>query len=295
MGRPMRRVREILKRVWHALFRDRPYAYLGRVLVTFLPMSYRDHVRREFFTAKGPSGILADIVRAEINRQHYAARDEWKLRRRSRELFWGAEPGKKWHELGRERYRNPDAYRKEFLEPRRPLVRQIAALLAADSGYRTICEIGTGNGLFADHLSKELSPACRIIGLDLNREQILENRQTYQGSTVEFMHGEVLEWVRQEGREGTIFVACETLEFFSQQELEEFFRSIRKSLGRVAVGIFALNQPGWALQTVSQPRGSTAYNHNFPYLLEQCRYRIVGQDVRRAGPYDRICLLAVAS
>ncbi|TAJ07303.1 MAG: class I SAM-dependent methyltransferase [Nitrospirae bacterium] len=291
---PMPRVREALKRAWYVLFRERPYAYLGQVLVMLLPASYLDRVRREFFTAKGPSGILADMVRAELNRQYYIARDAGEIRRQSRELFWASEPGRRWHELSRERYRDPILHSQWFLEPRLPLVQQIKAFLTEESGYHTICEVGTGNGLFLQHLTKEFPTINRFVGIDLNREQIVENQHTYADFSMEFVHGEVLEWVQQSGRSGTIFVASETFEFIRPQELTELFQCIRKQLGRVAIGIFAAVEPGWAEQTISRPRGSTAYSHNFPYLLEQCHYRIFRQDVRRAGPYDRIYLLAVA-
>ncbi len=287
-------IRRTLKKVWYALCGDRPYVYIGRFIVRILPQSFQARVRDEFFTARGPTGVFADIVRAEVNRQHYSADSEEEVRRHTRELFWGSTPGKRWHDLGKERFRDVDAYHTEFLGPRRPLIHHLSDLLATTEGYQTICEIGTGNGMFLHVLSEEFPSIRRFVGMDFNKEQILENQVAYEGSRLKFIQGEVVDWIQSGCVDGTIFVGCETFEFFTQKELEELFRLVRQAVELAAIAIFALNRTGFDGETVSQPRGSTAYSHNYDYLLKLHQYQIFRRHIERAGAYDRVCMLAVA-
>ncbi len=287
-------VRRTLKKAWYALCADRPYAYIGRLIVRILPQSFQVRVRDEFFTARGPTGMFADIVRAEVNRRHYSA-DTEEVRRHAREFFWGSTPGKRWHDLGKERFRDVDAYNREFLGPRRPLIRHLSDLLTTTEEYRTICEIGTGNGMFLCALSEEFPSIRRFIGMDFNKEQILENQVAYKNSCLEFLHGEVRDWIQSECVDGTIFVGCETFEFFTRKELEELFRLVRQTVKPAAIAIFALVESGSLGNGVSQPRGSLAFSHDYPYLLARCCYQIFGLKIQRGFPYDQVSVLAVAS
>ena len=288
-------IKQILKKTWHLMFSTRPHVYVGRCIVKIVPESYQSRVRDEFFTGEGPAGVIADIIRAELNRQYYSSNTEEEFRRRCREEFWGATPGKRWHEFTKERYDEQDAHNSEFLRPRRLLARQISDLLASSGQYRTICEIGTGNGMFLHDLSRQFPSVKRFVGVDLNKEQILEDQRTYKGTALEFVHGEITDWIQCRCDEGTIFVASETFEFFTQKELEELFRRIREKGSPAAIAIFALAESRVASEVVSRPRGSIAFNHNYPYLLKQCGYQVFRQEIQHGIPYDRICLLAIAS
>ena len=287
-------VRQLLKKTWHVIFSKRPHEYVGRLLVKIVPESYQSRVRNEFFTAGGPRGILADIVRAELNRQYYSSKTGEETRKRDREVFWGATPGKRWHEFAKARYDEQNLHHSEFLRPRRFLARQISDLLASSREYRTICEIGTGNGMFLHDLSKQSSSIKRFIGVDLNKEQILENRRTYAATGLEFVHGEITDWIQHQCDGGTIFVAIETFEFFTQKELEELFHHIRDKVCPAAIAILALAESTARSEVASRPRGSIAFNHNYLHLLEQRDYRVFRQDIQHHIPYDAICLLAIA-
>ena len=287
-------IRPSLKKTWHLIFSKRPHEYVGRFLVKLIPESYQSRVRNEFFTARGPRGILADIVRAELNRQYYSSKTDEETRNRDREMFWGATPGKRWHEFTKARYHEEDPHHSEFLQPRRLLKGQISDFLASSGEYGTICEIGTGNGMFLHDLSKQSPSIKRFVGVDLNKEQILENRRTYAGTGLEFVHGEITDWIRNECKVGTIFVAIETFEFFTQNELEQLFRLIREKVRPAAIAMFALAESRACSEVVSRPRASIAFNHNYVYLLKQYDYRVFRQEIQGGSPYDAICLLAIA-
>lgn len=148
--------------------------------------------------------------------------------------------------------------------------------------------------MFLHDLSKQCPSIKRFIGVDLNKEQILENRQTYRGTELEFVHGEITDWIQYQCDGGTIFVAIETFEFFTQKELEELFHHIREQVSAAAIAILALAESSAGSEVVSRPRGSIAFNHNYLYLLKQCDYQVFRQDIQHGIPYDMICLLAIA-
>ena len=277
------------------IFSKRPHEYVGRFLVKIIPESYQSRVRNEFFTAKGPTGILADIIRAELNRQYYASNCEEEIRRRCREEFWGGVPGKKWHGFAKDKFSEPGAYRQEFLGYRQPLVRYISELLASTDRFHTICEIGTGNGMFLLYLSERFPEIRRFVGVDLNRDQIRENQETYKGGKLEFDHAEIIEWIRKQRKDGTIFVGNETFEFFTPREFEELLQCIQDRIKPAAIAIFACVESGSLGNSVSKPLGTLKFSHDYPHLLTRCRYHIQGQEIRRGSPYDQVSVLAIPS
>ena len=277
------------------MFSRRPHEYVGRCIAQIVPGSYQSHVRDEFFTGKGPTGILADIIRAEVNRQYYASNCEEEIRKRSREEFWGGVPGKRWHEFTKDKFSEPEAYSNEFVGSRKLLGGLIAELLASTDQFRTICEMGTGNGMFLRYLSEQFPEIRRFIGVDLNRDQIRENTETYKGQKLEFEHGEITEWIQKHGEDGTIFVGNETFDFFTKREFEELLQCIRDRVKPAAIAIFALVESGTLGKGVSKPRGSLAFSHDYPHVLTRCRYQIVGQEIHSGLPYVQVSVLAVAS
>jgi len=277
------------------IFSKRPHEYVGPFLVKIIPESYQSRVRNEFFTARGPTGILADIVRAELNRQYYASGCEEDIKRRFREEFWGGVPGKKWHGFAKDKFSEPGAYSREFLGYRQPLVRLISTLLASTDQFHTICEIGTGNGIFLRYLSERFPKIRRFVGVDLNGDQIRENQETDKEQKLEFDHAEITEWIRKQPDDGTIFVGNETFEWFTPGEFEELLQCVRDKVKPAAIAIFECVDSGTLGKGVSRPRGTLAFSHDYPHMLTRSRYHIRGQGIRRGSPYDQVSALAIPS
>lgn len=81
-------VRQLLKKMWYSFFRDQPLTYAGRVLVHVVPADYIESCRENLISKHGPKGLLASIIKSEINRQYYALSDEEKMQW-NRERLWG--------------------------------------------------------------------------------------------------------------------------------------------------------------------------------------------------------------
>jgi len=264
----------LLKKTWYELFSDHPYTYLGRFLWAISSNSYKARFYDEFFVKKG---YLATFIQAELERQHYSKKED-EIRRFNREKFWGGKAGKKYHESKKEKYKSN---LQEFLKGRDPLVTEIGDLLSSYPRFHTICEIGTGNGVFLYCLSRRFAHSVRnFVGIDLNKEQIMENKEAFKEKRLEFIHGEIADWINTKCEEGTIFVSYGTFEYFTQKELEELFELIGKKMGVAAIAMcetvnFALNR-----EVVSKPRGGIAYSHSYPYLFRQCSYHIFREEER---------------
>jgi trans-aconitate methyltransferase len=150
-------------------------------------------------------------------------------------------------------------------------VAQLRALLARES-YATVCEIGTGNGLFLEYLSRELTGVRRFVGIDLNCSQIERNREVYAGSRLEFECSEIATWMATGVTGPTIFLAAGTLECFTQPELVEFLGLVRRLQTGAAIALCEPVNIDLATTTASKARGSTMYSHNYPHLLRSAGF-----------------------
>ncbi len=278
-------MKDFLKKMWYLFFKNSPYSYVGRLAVKVLPKSYISHVRGEYFFAKGHTGFLITAIKKELNRQYYSLSEQEK-RKLNRKKYWGAAAGKKWHVTVRKSYRNTEKkFTDEFTKLKLPLIAQISELLSENPSYHTLCEIGTGNGVFLDYLSRQFPFIEKWVGIDLNMEQISENMETYKGSKLQFVQAEIMEWVNTQCETGTIFVGRTTFEYFTQSELNELFKNIYEKVNPAAI---SLCEPVCA-RTVegsdSMPRDSSiSFYHNYPFLLEHCHYRIFRQEVTCLSP-----------
>jgi len=288
-----------LRTYWSAWFSDHPYEYVARLLLARralrqLPVNYRRRLEARFFT--GGSGLAGAILRADMDARYYAAGEDDQLRQTR--ALWGGAAGLAWHEDKRACFENDAAFRTKYLRFREPIVRSLDALLRADQRFTTLCEIGTGNGIFAVYLANRFPQLQSIVGLDLSAAQIEQNRDAYRGTAVEFQSGEALDWIERDGRPGTVIVACGTLECLTQAELEQLLRRIHDKLHPAVV---ALVEPiNIDLETVqmSQPRGAMTFSHNYPMLVARNGFEVQFLELTPVDPaiehYVSVSLVAVS-
>lgn len=289
----MRKIKLFLKKIWFSVFKEHPYTRIGAILDKMLPESYKAKYYNDFWYRKG---LLADIMRHQISRQHYLSGDDG-LRKVNREKLWGGDSGKKWHDAKKKIWNDKDEFEKQYLKLGRPLTMQLADLLDASPGsYRTVCDIGTGNGMFLNWLSGQLNGIRKFVGIDLNNEQVTENKETYKNTGLEFFCSDITDWVKTRCESGTIFVTCGVFEYFTQQELIALFESIHSKASPVAIGIIEPINLDLASEFVSKPRGNIAYSHNYPYIFKKCGYNIFRQKVESFDPtvpfYSCVIMLA---
>ncbi len=268
---------------------------LGWMLYQVTPPQLKKACMEDFFAGQATPGPVSHLLRKEIVRK-YRRLDDASKRRLNRERFWGSGPGIAWHELKRKEYSDPGRFQQEFLRFRKPLADQIADLASACPEMETLCHIGTGNGLFLEHLSRRIPQIKNFVGIDICREQIEKCRRNYRGSPLRFEHTEVLDWMQGQPTGGIIFVAVGTLQYFTPQELDEFLEA---AWSRIRPAAIALSEPvNIALTSAvrSEPRGDIGYSHPYPYLFQKFNYQMFQSAVVPVDPrtprYNEVILVA---
>ncbi len=281
-----------------SVFSTSPHDYAARAawlgaLVRRLPRSYVAAVERGLFTGRG--GLVGAVVRGELERTYYASPDAAQ-QQRIRDL-WGGEAGRAWHAEKLALYGDRERFERGFLPFRQPLVDALTSMLGRDARYHTLCEIGTGNGLFLHYLSARLPGIQRFVGIDLNPVQIEANRAAYPGTRLEFQSTEALEWVGRDAAPGTVFVACGTLECLTAPELAALLRRIAATCNPGAFGMVEPISFDLDRERDSRPRGAMTFSHNYPRVFEACGFRVLAMDRKpidtRVKFYESVALLAV--
>lgn len=270
--------------------------WLGRLCVPLLSRSYVARFVDDYYVDQEPKGLLRRAIRAELTRRFYA-RSDAERRADNRAMFWGGNAALKWHERRQRRYSDRSLFEGEYLASRARLLEQLDLLIDRRPDIASVCEIGTGSGLFIEHLSERLAGVRRFCAIDLNAEQIARNRRRYAGSRVEYLHAEVLDYVERLCRPGTLFVASGTFECFTQPELEELLDLARAAVPGVAFAMCDAVDVDFDARTEreSRPRGELLYNHNYRHLFESSGYRVEYYDLDHCKPiYDRATLVASA-
>jgi hypothetical protein len=272
----------------------RTLRWLGRIIVPCLPKSYVANLIGEYYIDQEPKSFFKQAARDELTRRCYQC-PEAELRANNRDLFWGGSAGTRWHEERRLRYQDQRLFNDEYLNSRGRMLEQINCLLEHFPSVTNLCEIGTGNGLMVEYLAQHLSQIEHFQAIDLSAAQISRNKTVYPDTKVEFLHVEVAEYVERHCRPGTLFVACGTLECFTQLELEEFLALTRRTVHPVAIASCDAVDVDFdaATERDSRPRGNMLYNHNYRYLMEKHGYEICFHQLESPKPiYNRNSMLA---
>jgi hypothetical protein len=278
-------------------WKDRARRWVGRVCVPWLRGSYLARIADDYYLDQEPAAFFRRAIRDELTRRYYG-RPEAERRAENRRRFWGGMAGHRWHESRRRWYQEPGRFRDGYLKSRARMLEHIRWLLDRCPAIKTICEVGTGNGMMVDYLAGHFTQVERFHGIDLCAEQVARNREFYGESRVEYLHVEPGEYILRHGQPGTLFVACGTFECFTQAELEEFLALTRRMIGPVA---FACSDAvdiefDPDVEFRSRPRGNLLYNHNYRHLLETHGYQICFYQVERPNSiYDRHSILAIGS
>lgn len=149
-------------------------------------------------------------------------------------------------------------------------------LLNSPTQFKTLVEIGTGNGRVLKYLSSKFPEINRFIGIDLSSAQIEINKITYQTqSNLEFASGDVTDWIKKHDISNTIFVTSKgVLEYFTEQKLQTFLVEINNS----GPSIFVAIEPNDTHHNfVSNPNSipyghERSFSHNYPKLFKNAGF-----------------------
>ncbi|WP_423997287.1 class I SAM-dependent methyltransferase [Maribacter sp. IgM3_T14_3] len=144
--------------------------------------------------------------------------------------------------------------------------------------FNTIVEIGTGNGKVLNYLSEQLPQIERFVGIDLNQNQISQNRITYKKNVqLEFVASDAFDWVNTYANKNMIFVTSRgVLEYFTESRLQDFLQQVNR-LGNT---IFIAIEPNGInhdlkINKHSEPYGyERSFSHNYELLFKNAGFNL---------------------
>jgi len=174
-----------------------------------------------------------------------------------------------WHLSKLEEYKKD--FDNKFLKYKINLINELKKI---DIKNFNIVEIGCGNGVFLEYLSKNIE-ANRYIGFDISKEVIEFDRRYYKNNFLEFYNIDIYDFIKLNMCNNTVFIASGVLMYFTQEFLENLIRDLKNENKNI---IFALNEivtKDFDKQNESVSNARFAYNHNYKYLFEKYDWKIV--------------------
>jgi len=286
-------MRYYIKKLWFIFFHRSPYAGIGRFLFPLFSKRVAN-IQSEFFVATGEN-FIDGCLRAEINYRYYEQPDD-AIQSENRKRFWGASHSKQWHDHHESQALMHYDERMKF---KIPLVSWIAKH-AQRKKISTVCEVGTGMGHFLfilrEHLVKVMT--CRFIGFDLNDECIQEAKRRNSFEDTKFYCGDAKIYISEKAQRNTLYIFVGTLEYFTQNELENVLKTIAQQRPSIIAISDSINLDR-RVDFDSKPRGNIAFSHNYEYLLKKHGYTILEKKIVPINPeikfYEGVMLLAEMS
>jgi hypothetical protein len=163
-----------------------------------------------------------------------------------------------------------------------------------------IVEFGCNSGLLLQHMTTELEGIQSSTGIEINAEQVLQNRQSSKfDSRINFLNADAVQWLLDNGKRNTLFVSNGgVLEYFRRQRLDEMLTYISRNLGPA---IFFAVEPvaddhDWSQTTKSVPFGEElSFSHNYTDLFESNGFQIVHQRAIAFETWTMVATIATCS
>ncbi len=283
---------------WYSCFKSGPKFYvntaIGCLLCKIMPGKAK-LIKERYYLSDGPYGFIDTCIRAAACREFRNA-SEQEIKKETRE-FWVREYGEEWHEKKFERFEG-SCNSGEFIATRKPLEDQINSLVHTNPDkFQSICEIGTGHGLFLKRLSEEVDLPGYFVGLDLSEGQIRTNQERYKDSRLIFLNEDVTGWIDRQGKPGCIFVTFGVFTCFTQRELEDLLAHVKAKMHPAAFAIVETTKCDLANQPDSSlMNGKRVFAHNYPHLFARAGYAVFEKKIELVNPdvrnYYNVTMLA---
>lgn len=180
--------------------------------------------------------------------------------------YWQSDASCKWHgKRQKEAHNDFDTFAQAFCE-------KINGL-----NFQTVIEVGTGAGTCINLISKKLTSCNRFIGIDINQQQINENKKAYENIyNVEFVYMGIEKYIKENKLDNVVIVAQNTFDYFDKKELEKLFALIYRKMDNVAIAVSTFGKNKKLGDSVeSHEADFKVFNHNYYALLESAGYELM--------------------
>ncbi len=149
-----------------------------------------------------------------------------------------------------------------------------------DLNFDTVIEIGTGAGTLISLLSKKLNTYNKFIGIDINKQQIDENKKNYQNlNNVEFIYMDIAKYINDTNLNNIAIVSQNTLDYFEKNELKKLFSLIHNKIKNVVIVVSSLKSNIELADSIDRKEADfKVYSHNYYALLKEAGYELMSID-----------------
>lgn len=211
--------------------------------------------------------MLYAIISSRIHKMIHKIKNI--IRKKFTKNYWQSSMSKNWHN----KRKNASVY--DFDTFAEATCKRIEGL-----NIDTIIEVGTGAGTLITLLSKKLHTCNKFIGIDINKQQIADNKKNYKDLTnVEFVYMNIEQYIRANNFNHTVFVSQNTLDYFEKNELEKLFLLIYTKIENVVIVINTYTRNINLQDSIERKDANLkVYDHNYYFLLQSAGYELVTID-----------------
>jgi SAM-dependent methyltransferase len=189
-------------------------------------------------------------------------------------LYWQSEQGAKFYRAFENRF---DDW---FLGEHKIFITELQKFMHSGREFKTILEIGCGDGQVLNYLSKNLPGVERGIGIDINGGIIQENTKTYsENMKLDFVAGEALEGIKANLDDNSLLISYGgVLEYFSGQSVKDIFEIIHETSNFSGIALVEPISPDHDLDTSFNSfifGQENSFSHNHEYMLRETGFEIV--------------------
>jgi hypothetical protein len=278
-------------RQWeHDSLKQKAKGVLGSLLMLLFPRRAKAVLEDDFTHSGRRASLLSRLIGAGIAYRELHRRDFGRLAAHHKR-YWGGARAKAYHDDA------PGRFESVFVRYHMPLIDRLEEFLKDHPQTKTLCEIGSGAGLVADHLAERFDFLDRYIGVDLDPVTVAAARETYSHPKLEFVAGDAVEYVETHAEPNWVyFTQNGVLEYFEPEAVERLLRvvSSRQPATMALIEPVGLNHDLEA-QPESWPYGQEfSFSHNYPHLLEKHGFELLfRQEVMVCG-YRYMLMLATS-
>lgn len=279
--------KRLFKKIW--FFRAHPYVYMGVLIKPFLSKTYIERIEKEMFVIvygdnANPS-MLTKIMLALLVDQYYSVTED-KRTKINKQRLWGGAAGKNWF-TKKAQIHSLAVLAKNYSH----VLSEIRDLVNCDDDL--ICEVGTGTGWLLEILSDSID-VKKFIGLDINQEQILENKRNCKKHNIEFVCAEASAYIEKIYSDNLILVTTGTLMYFSTSEIYELLTKAKERFKNISVVISESTTQQFEVGTLSIKRGLIGFHHNYLEIFRQLGYTVLRDHIISDG-HGQISLTLTAA
>ena len=202
---------------------------------------------------------------------------EWAPLSQVQQRFWSGQGGMLFNSVRDV----ADRFESWFLGKHQAIVEALAAEIGDGSGWLALNELGSGNGLALDYLSRRFPALPMLRGIDLNSEAATANTARYANGRLQFITAEASAWVAgNAGPQCIWFSNAGVLEYLPEASVACIYQTIAKT---GAPALFALVEPLAASHDLHTHHhslineGEHSYSHNHAVLLKAAGWSLCYQ------------------